>query len=732
MIKLVLIFFFTQIVWAQNANLVGHWKFDDPSNLTLATVGPDLVLVGSDSAITGPAGDPGAVHIPTGSHYKFANPMGTLVDEFSIQMDFRIPSLSWTSIYQTDSTNTSDGDTWVTGSGAVGVGATGYSDPVVFPRSWQRIIISVNNTDTSVVGHDGFYRIYLNGSSVLDGVPQPDSGRFSLRETILWAADNNEEDGPMDVGEIRLYDGALSDADAESIGGYSLLTGQWAFNDTLALDHASVGTDLEFVGAVTAIPGPFPLDGAVNVPMESYMIATHGMDPQASLGDKVNEYTIVMDVMIPELGSWHILWQTDSTNVSDGDLAIRPTGEIGISATGYTYNSFQMSAGEWYRIAISAESGSRYDIYVDGDTVLRGTPDTLDGRFSLESTILFAADDNGDDAPINISNISVYQKAFSDQDIADFGGYPHVSGNTLVGHWTFDDVNNQLAATVGNDLVLVGTHELVEGPAFGNLGTRIGIGSHYRALHAIDTLISSGSKVNMYTIVMDFRVPALGAWGSLFQIDTSNLDDLDCGVRPTGEIGIGDTGYTYDLFQAEENEWYRVVIAVLNGLRYDFYINGELIMVGDVQSADGRFSLDPEILFFADENEEDATIDVAEIMMYNVYLSPDSIAGLGGPGGVLGIDEKSSGTPIAFKLNQNYPNPFNPTTTIDYIIPSDSKVEMVVYNMLGQKVRTLVNGYEKAGTNSVNFDGSNLASGIYFFRLTSGNNTQNRKMLLLK
>jgi hypothetical protein len=119
-------------------------------------------------------------------------------------------------------------------------------------------------------------------------------------------------------------------------------------------------------------------------------------------------------------------------------------------------------------------------------------------------------------------------------------------------------------------------------------------------------------------------------------------------------------------------------------------------------------------------------------MMYNVYLSPDSIAGLGGPGGVLGIDEKSSGTPIAFKLNQNYPNPFNPTTTIDYIIPSDSKVEMVVYNMLGQKVRTLVNGYEKAGTNSVNFDGSNLSSGIYFFRLTSGNNTQNRKMLLLK
>ena len=59
----------------------------------------------------------------------------------------------------------------------------------------------------------------------------------------------------------------------------------------------------------------------------------------------------------------------------------------------------------------------------------------------------------------------------------------------------------------------------------------------------------------MYTIVMDFRVPALGEWCGLFQTDTSNSNDLDCGVRPTGEIGIGDTGDTYVLFQAEENEW---------------------------------------------------------------------------------------------------------------------------------------------------------------------------------
>ncbi len=733
-----------QMIWAQGLDvaLKGHWQFDDAGNLTTATVGPDLVLVGadSDSAIAGPAEGNGAVHIPTGVHYVVENPIDTIlsegsyVNEFTIVMDFRIAELAWTSIFQTDTTNASDGDAYISGSGAIGIGATDYSDPVVSPRNWHRLAISVVNTDTSVVGHDGFYRIYLDSLLVLNGIPQPPDGRFSLREKILWCADNDAEDGPIDVAEIWLYNKALSDAEVGSLGGYSIHTGQWTFNDTTDLTMAKVGTDLEFVGTVTATSGPFPGDGAVNVPLGSYMIATHGIDSSASAGIKVNAYTIVMDVMVPE-SAWHVLLQTDPTNESDGDFSIRPTGELGIYDTGYTYDSLQVQVGEWYRIALVAESGSRYDIYADGKLVLRGNIDsvTVDGRFALAPTVLFAADENGDDAEINISNISVYQVALSDQDVADMGGFAHVSGSTLVGHWTFDDVADPLTATVGNDLVLVGTHEPTDGPTFGNLGASIGIGSHYRALHNIDTLLSPGSKVNIYTIVMDFRVPTLGQpWNSLFQTDTSNSSDLDCGVRGTGELGIGDTGYSYGLFQAEEGVWYRMAIAVLNGMRYDFYINGEMIMEGTVQAVDGRFSLDPEILFFADQNGEDGVIDVAEIMLYSTYLSPDSIAGLGGPGGVLGIADGSSNRPTAFKLNQNYPNPFNPTTTISYMLPNDSKVKLVVYNLLGQEVQTLINGYENAGSHMVDFDGSGSASGIYFYRLTTAKHTQNRKMLLLK
>jgi hypothetical protein len=737
---------FAQITWAQGLeeSLEGHWKFDNPENLTQATVGPDLVLVGEDSAIAGPGEGNGAVYIPTGSHYKFDNPIDTLlsqgkyVNEFTIVIDFRIAELAWTALYQTDTTNTSDGDGYVSGSGAIGIGATDYSDPVVSPRNWHRVVFSVLNTDTSVATN-GFYNIYLNGSLVLDGIPQPLDERFSLREKVLWAADNDGEDGPIDVAEIWLYNKALDDAEVESLGGYSLHTGQWTFNDPDSLTMAEVGQDLEFVGTVTAAAGPFPGDGAVNVELGSYMISTHGIDPAASDGSNVNEYTVVMDVMIPELGKWYVLIQTDTLNSDDGDLAIRPTGEVGISATGYTYETLQMQAGEWYRLAVVAHSGSRYDIYADGKLVLEGTPGDVDSRFSWASKVLFCADENGDDAPINVSDIAVFQKAMSDQDIADMGGFPHTSGSTLVGHWTFDDIINPLEAEVGNDLELVGTHESAEGPEFGNLAATIGIGSHYRALHNIDTLLSPGSKVNMYTVVIDFMVPTLGQpWNSFFQTDTSNSTDLDCGIRGTGELGIGDTGYTYNLFQTEEGVWYRLVVAVLNGLRYDFYINGLMVMEGTVQAIDGRFSLDPELLFFADQNGEDGTIRVAEIMLFSTYLSPDSILALGGPGGIaVNIEDPSSKIVHKYDLKQNYPNPFNPTTNIRFTLPKAKNVKLIIYNNLGQQVKTLVDGNLKSGEHLVTWDGTNKAgnrvsTGVYFYKLSTDDFMKVGRAVLLK
>ncbi|RMF06328.1 MAG: DUF5011 domain-containing protein, partial [Candidatus Neomarinimicrobiota bacterium] len=88
--------------------------------------------------------------------------------------------------------------------------------------------------------------------------------------------------------------------------------------------------------------------------------------------------------------------------------------------------------------------------------------------------------------------------------------------------------------------------------------------------------------------------------------------------------------------------------------------------------------------------------------------------------------------PTDFALNQNYPNPFNPTTTISYALAEDGQVRLAIYDLIGREVATVVNDYQSAGRYTLEFDGSQLATGTYLVVLTSGHQHQVRKMTLLK
>jgi len=107
----------------------------------------------------------------------------------------------------------------------------------------------------------------------------------------------------------------------------------------------------------------------------------------------------------------------------------------------------------------------------------------------------------------------------------------------------------------------------------------------------------------------------------------------------------------------------------------------------------------------------------------------------------VGIKDRTANTasnlPNVFSLSQNYPNPFNPTTLIKYDLPRDCRVRLDVYNVVGQRVTTLVDGNQIAGYKSVSWDGRDengcqVSSGVYLYRIQAGGFTQVRKMVLLR
>jgi hypothetical protein len=124
---------------------------------------------------------------------------------------------------------------------------------------------------------------------------------------------------------------------------------------------------------------------------------------------------------------------------------------------------------------------------------------------------------------------------------------------------------------------------------------------------------------------------------------------------------------------------------------------------------------------------------------YEWTLSAVDAAYIGGPAaigeftvGVQTSSESNDNLPRIYNVEQNYPNPFNPATTIKYSIPNAGLVTLKVFNVIGEEVATLVNEIKQAGNYDVRFIATNLSSGVYFYKLQSGNFSQVKKMIITK
>ncbi len=142
-------------------------------------------------------------------------------------------------------------------------------------------------------------------------------------------------------------------------------------------------------------------------------------------------------------------------------------------------------------------------------------------------------------------------------------------------------------------------------------------------------------------------------------------------------------------------------------------------------------------------SDEEALTDdlMQELLSGNIYLNLHTAAYAGGevrgqvlPGGVVStaVEPVSGEIPTAFQLEQNYPNPFNPATTIPFSLAAPAQTRLAVYDLLGRRVATLVDNPLPAGSYRIRFDGRTLASGVYVYRLTAGDQQTTRRMLLLK
>ena len=155
---------------------------------------------------------------------------------------------------------------------------------------------------------------------------------------------------------------------------------------------------------------------------------------------------------------------------------------------------------------------------------------------------------------------------------------------------------------------------------------------------------------------------------------------------------------------------------------YDEYIYG-LDLEGNIKYIIQFSTNNYEVLSSVIQHNDKLYLGSFEETAIGVIQLPDSI---------VSINEPQLELPKNFFLSQNYPNPFNPSTTIEFTLPKSEFVELKVYNILGKQVLNLVSKKLNQGSHTYTFDGSKLASGVYYYQLVAGEYTEVMKMILLR
>jgi hypothetical protein len=199
---------------ADNWGRKGLWQFENVSNLAKASAGQDLIPVGANFiSIDGPNRNNRAVRVLTGDYYRCNHGITTTgadgkVSEYTLMIDFLISSASWHALFHTDLNRNGDATIFINTGGAIGIGMLGYAGAIGV-NTWYRLIIT--RTESTMAFYCNGVEIRTVGTS---------DGRFNFDAAgVLLFADNDGEDGDMDVAEVALWDRALTTEEAARLGG---------------------------------------------------------------------------------------------------------------------------------------------------------------------------------------------------------------------------------------------------------------------------------------------------------------------------------------------------------------------------------------------------------------------------------------------------------------------------------------------------------------------------------
>ncbi|MBI4324082.1 MAG: hypothetical protein HY674_02340 [Chloroflexi bacterium] len=614
---------------------------------------------------------------------------GTRVNQYTLIYDVMIGTTgpgAASMIQIDDLNNANDGDLFWQGNN-FGQGQGGYVGTGLFTAgAWHRVAIAVDLSATPPV-----ITKYLDGIKQHDWSTDGLDGRRSLRDfAILFADGDQDERRVWYVNSVQIREGRLSDAQLAALGGPSAaglplatppttVTGQWDFEaGNLA---ATAGQALEYfdgAGGETQTKTQFGSTSSFGVPgidgqtvnvmqvpgdlnNKIGYIMRHGISPNGG-GTRVNQYTLVYDVMIGTTGpgAASMIQIDDQNNANDGDLFWQGNnfgqGQGGYNGTGI------FTPGAWHRVSLAVDlttTPGTLTKYVDGVKQDDWRTDALDGRRSLRDfAILFADGDQDERRVWYVNSVQIRAGKLSDAQLT-WLGKPSPAGIPIVvpeinvtGQWDFDRGN--LAPTAGKALeyydgaggdtqtkTQFGTSTSFGIPGInsqevnvmrvpGDLSNKIG----YIMRHDIAPN-GGGARVNLYTLILDVLIAPEGPGAaSIIQIDDlNNANDGDL-FWQGNNFGQGQGGYNgTGIFTP--GSWHRIALAVdltsTPGVLTK-YVDGVKQDDWRTDALDGRRSLRDFAILFADGDQDERRVwYVNSVQIRSGKLSDNELARLGGP-----------------------------------------------------------------------------------------------------